>query len=100
MVTRSDQLFAIGSIQPNGTVKGGTGWGVELARLFNRPVHVFDQEKSSWFRWSGSEWESTEPSLPAGTMAVTGTRNLTDASRDAIRSLFERSLGAHDTAAK
>ena len=94
VVVRSDELFTIGSMQPNGTVKGGTGWGVELAKLFNRPVHVFDQEKEGWFQWTGTDWKSHEPTLPQGTVAVTGTRNLTDTGRQAITDLFERSLGA------
>jgi hypothetical protein len=93
VVTRSDQMFAIGSIQENGSVKGGTGWGVELAKLFNRPVHVFDQEKAGWFDWDGTEWKPSEPSILEGNVSVTGTRNLTDAGRQAIVSLFESSLG-------
>jgi len=93
IVVRSDELFTIGSIQSNGTVKGGTGWGVELAKLFNRPVHVFDQDKKGWFRWDESDWTAHEPILPEGTISVTGTRNLTDAGRQAITDLFERSLG-------
>ena len=99
VVVRSDELFTIGSIQPNGTVKGGTGWGVELAKLFNRPVHVFDQEKDGWFHWADSDWKAHEPTLPEGVVAVTGTRNLTDAGRVAITDLFERSLGAASGAA-
>ena len=93
VVVRSDELFAIGWIQPNGTVKGGTGWGVELAKLFNRPVHVFDQAKESWFSWSGNEWKLSEPTLNQGTVAVTGTRELTEAGRQAVLGVFERSLG-------
>ena len=45
LVTRTDELFAIGTIQENGSVRGGTGWGVELGKLFNRKVHVYDQDR-------------------------------------------------------
>ena len=93
VVVRSDELFAIGWVQDNGTVVGGTGWGVELAKLFNRPVHVFDQDRSTWLTWSGTEWLSSDPRLPEGTIAVTGTRNLGEEGRRAIHDLFERSLG-------
>ena len=92
IVTRGDELFVVGWIQPDHHVKGGTGWGVELAKLFNRPVHVFDQENNAWFSWSGSEWQSSQPMLPERPFAATGTRNLTDAGRAAISNLFERSL--------
>jgi hypothetical protein len=93
VVTRTDELFAVGWIQENGTVKGGTGWGVELAKLFNRKVHVFDQDRAAWFTWDHDEWKQDEPTLPAhGAFSATGTRHLTDAGREAIEDLFKRSL--------
>jgi hypothetical protein len=93
IVTRGDELFTVGWIQDNGTVRGGTGWGVELAKLFNRRVHVFDQEREAWFSWVGHEWNPSEPVLPDKPFSATGTRHLTDAGRLAITKLFERSLG-------
>lgn len=93
VVTRGDELFAVGWILPDNHVKGGTGWGVELAKFFNREVSVFDQEKERWFTWSGREWKESDPTLPNGPFAATGTRNLTEASKAAIRDLFERSYG-------
>ncbi len=51
MVNKGYQVFAIGWIQPDQTVKGGTGWGVELAKFFNRPVSVFDQGENKWYTW-------------------------------------------------
>lgn len=92
VVTRSRELFAIGWIQDDGTVKGGTGWGVELAKLFNRPVHVFDQDRNAWFTWQGGDWAESTPVLPATTFAATGTRNLSDGGKSAIDELFARSL--------
>ncbi len=35
MVNKGYHVITIGWIQPDDTVKGGTGWGVELAKLFN-----------------------------------------------------------------
>ena len=97
VVTSGDVLFAIGWIQPDDHVKGGTGWGVELAKFFNRPVSVFDQDKERWYSWSGGHWEESEPTIPDGPFAATGTRNLTAAGREAIRDLFERSFGSRET---
>ena len=37
----AEEIYAVGWIQDDETIKGGTGWGVELAKVFNRPVHVF-----------------------------------------------------------
>ena len=93
-VVRSDELFAIGWIQDDDTVKGGTGWGVELAKLFNRTVHVLDQEKKVWFTWQKNGWVESEPMLPLGSFSATGTRHLTEAGRHAVEDLFERSCSA------
>jgi hypothetical protein len=93
VVTRGDHLFAVGWIQPDGTVRGGTGWGIELAKFFNREVSVFDQDKEAWFDWRDGHWQPSEPTIPDRAFAATGTRNLSDAGRTAIRELFERSFG-------
>ena len=93
VVTRGDHLFAVGWIQPDGTVKGGTGWGVELARFFNRAVSVFDQDQERWFTWAEGRWQEDVPKIPERPFAATGTRSLTDAGRAAIRALFESSFG-------
>ncbi len=93
VVTRGDHLFAVGWIQDDTTIKGGTGWGVELAKFFNRGVSVFDQDKERWFSWVGGSWQEDEPTIPSRPFSATGTRNLTDAGRVAIKELFERSFG-------
>jgi len=93
LVVSSDEVFAIGWIQDDETVKGGTGWGVELAKVFNRPVHVFDQDKEAWFTWTDHHWKQSEPRFNGRKIGATGTRNLTEAGKNAIQGLFERSLG-------
>lgn len=93
IVTNGDELFSVGLILPDNHVKGGTGWGVELAKLFNRKVTVFDQEREGWFTWEAGAWQASEPSLPNGSFSATGTRNLTEAGRAAIDRLFEQSYG-------
>jgi hypothetical protein len=93
VVTRGDELFVVGWILPDKHVRGGTGWGVELAKCFNRPVHVFDQEQNAWFSWTGQAWERSEPKLPNRPFSATGTRHLTDEGGRAIDDLFACSLG-------
>ncbi len=93
VVTRGDHLFAVGWIQPDGTIKGGTGWGVELAKFFNRTVSVFDQDRKRWLTWKDGSWQEDEPTIPDRPFSATGTRNLTAAGRDAIHDLFARSFG-------
>ncbi len=91
MVNGGHQVFVIGSIQEDGSVKGGTGWAVELAKMFNRPLHVFDQPNKKWFTWKES-WQEDSPVIEYDTFVGSGTRYLSDAGRDAISSLFERSF--------
>jgi len=87
MVNSGHQVFVIGTIQEDGSVKGGTGWAVELAKMFNRPLHVFDQPKKKWFTWDNS-WKEDSPKIEYDTFVGSGTRYLSDAGRDAISQLF------------
>ena len=88
------QVFVVGAIQPDDTVRGGTGWGAELARLWKKPLFVFDQEKRSWFRWGGSAWEiASMPVISSESFAGIGTQELTEVGRAAIEDLFLRSFG-------
>ena len=93
MVNNGYQVFAVGWIQPDKTVKGGTGWGVELAKLFNRPVSVYDQDRKAWFTWKDHEWVEDTPVIEGKTFAGTGTRNLTEDGQTALRDLYTRSFG-------
>ncbi|MBN2193832.1 MAG: hypothetical protein JW751_13540 [Polyangiaceae bacterium] len=93
-ITTARQVFAVGVIQNDDTVKGGTGWGVELARLWNKPLFVFDQDRRAWYRWSGTAWElAPHPVIVSERFAGIGTQTLSEAGRTAIYELFRRSFG-------
>ena len=92
MVNSGLQVFAVGWIQPNDTVKGGTGWTVELAKLFNRPLSVFDQDRNAWFSWLNNAWVESLPVIEHKTFVGTGTRHLNEQGKRAIHDLFQRSF--------
>jgi hypothetical protein len=93
-VSTAGEVFSVGTLKPDATAAGGTGWAVELARHWKKPVHVFDQEKQRWFDWNGREWAEEEPPvITRERFAGSGTRSLSDAGKEAIRALFERSFG-------
>jgi hypothetical protein len=93
-VNNGQEIYVVGQILDDGTVKGGTGWGAEFAKLCNKPLFVFDQEKSAWFRWDGSAWrEADRPVIRHPHFTGTGTRFLNDAGRKAIDELFARTFG-------
>ena len=92
MINKGYQIFAVGWIQEDKTVKGGTGWGVELAKFFNRPVSVFDQKANTWFSWKDNDWQEDLPVIDHKTFCGTGTRNLSREGKKAIEDLFTRSF--------
>lgn len=88
------EIFVIGSIQSDNTVKGGTGWGAEFAKICNKPLYVFDQEKDGWFVWNGDAWETIDaPVIKQKHFTGTGTRFLEDNGKKALAVLFARSFG-------
>jgi hypothetical protein len=87
------EIFVVGQIQGDGTVKGGTGWGAEFAKLCNKPLFVFDQGRRRWHRWTGDEWDETStPVIGQPRFTGTGTRFLEESGAEAIEQLFERSF--------
>jgi len=87
------EVFVVGRILEDDTVKGGTGWGAEFAKLCNKPLYVFDQLRDHWCRWTGDEWEqATPPTITQPRFTGTGTRFLEQAGARAVDELFTRSF--------
>jgi len=97
MVNNGYHVIAVRWIQTDNTVKGGTGWGVELAKLFNRPLSVYDQNRKGWFSWENGQWVAETPVIASETFAGTGTRNLSDDGRQSLYDLFTLSFGPAKT---
>jgi hypothetical protein len=95
-VNHGQEIYVVGHILDDDTVRGGTGWGAEFAKLCNKPLHVFDQEKDAWFTWTGTAWrrrdKGDEPVIEHIHFTGTGTRVLEANGREAITSLFDRSF--------
>ena len=93
-VNSGQEIYVVGWILDDGTVKGGTGWGAEFAKLCHKPLCVFDQKKSAWFHWNGDEWDPADaPTIRHRHFTGTGTRFIEDNGREAIRDLMRRSFG-------
>ena len=94
-VTSGTEVFVVGVILPDNTVKGGTGWGAEFAKICNKTLYVFDQEKDAWFKWEKEVWAQVEaPCIAARHFTATGTRFLEENGKNAITALFARSFPA------
>ena len=95
-VNSGQAIFVVGEILADKTVKGGTGWGAEFAKICNKPLYVFDQKRDAWFRWNQKEWvereKGDEPVISHSHFAGTGTRYLNENGKKAIAMLFERTF--------
>ena len=92
-VNHGQEIYVVGKILPDGTVKGGTGWGAEFAKLCDKPLFVFDQDRGRWSRWVADRWEPiADPVIGHQHFTGTGTRFLSDSGRAAIDGLFARSF--------
>lgn len=92
-INSGEQIFIVGRILDDNTVKGGTGWGAEFAKLCNKQPLVFDQEVEGWFRWRGQAWEKEAlPLIDRAAISGGGTRILKDNGLEAINDLFARSF--------
>ena len=92
-VNHGQEIWVVGRILDDQTVKGGTGWGAEFAKLCNKPLFVFDQQQDGWFRWTGEKFEpAVDPAIAHPHFCGTGTRFLEKNGAAAIEALFERSF--------
>jgi hypothetical protein len=95
-VNSGQEIYVIGEILADKTVKGGTGWGAEFAKLCNKPLFVFDQKRNSWFAWNKTEWieypNGEGPVISHTHITGTGTRFIEAGGQKAIADLFARSF--------
>jgi hypothetical protein len=95
-VNNGQEVYVVGTVLPDGTVRGGTGWGAEFAKLCNKPLYVFDQEQDCWQQWTGSTWSrctaDAPPVITHPHFTGTGTRVLRENGQRAIAGLFDRSF--------
>jgi hypothetical protein len=97
-VNSGQEIYVIGTVLADGTVRGGTGWGAEFAKLCNKPLYVFDQDHDAWFSWESDAFKRRDngdlPVITHPHFTGTGTRKIRDNGRAAIEALFTRSFGA------
>ena len=94
-VNNGQEIYVVGVILDDGTVRGGTGWGAEFAKLCNKPLFVFDQEKDGWFEWTATTGRHRNGDTPVIThphFTGTGTRGIHDNGKRAIEELFTKSF--------
>jgi hypothetical protein len=90
------EIFVIGEILGDKTVKNGAGSGAEFAKRCNKPLHVFDQKRNSWFIGTRTDRvgcpRGEEPVISRVHFTGTGTRFLEENGKRAVAELFERTF--------
>ena len=90
-VKDTDAVFAIGSLDTESTVKGGTGYAVQCAIDNKKPVYLFEQNDNQWYYYDyESDRFEVYEEIPKLTekFAGIGTREINDNGIKAIISLF------------
>ena len=94
-VKNSDAIFAIGMFIDSKTVKGGTGWAVQMAIDNKKPVFVFDQMNNEWneFNYQSGQFERMDgiPKLTENFAGI-GTREINENGKNAIKEIFEKNI--------
>jgi len=88
----SDTIFAIGTLENETNVRGGTGYACSCAIDNHKPVYLFEQNVNQWhyFDYESNAFEIYE-GIPKLTekFAGIGTRNINENGMNAIISLFK-----------
>jgi hypothetical protein len=90
----SESVYAVSEIDwKTNTVKGGTGWAIEMSKSLALPkIYVYDQKQEAWYVWTEQEWiNTTDPDQPTGVYAGIGSRDLQEGGKLAIRRLYSHS---------
>ena len=102
-VKNADAVFAIAPLEDTKTpiVEGGTGWAVAMAWENNKPINVFDTKTNTWFllnkKLSNRPIELLEAPVLTKNFAGIGSRNITEAGKQAIRDVYEKTFSTQPT---
>lgn len=90
-VQHAERVYAVAPIE-HGQVQGGTAWATQMFidRYDGAPCecYVFDLITEKWFVWKGDWIEIESPPQPFGIWAGIGSRKLSTAGKNAIRTLM------------
>ena len=92
-VKNSESTFAIGTFQTRTTVKGGTGYAVQMSLDNKKKVYFFDQEQVKWFYFDYDlnkfiHIQEEDKIVLTKNFAGIGTRELNSYGKKAIEQLY------------
>jgi hypothetical protein len=78
-VKNSSQVVAIVGLNDNMiTALGGTGWAVEMAKIHNKEVNVFNIRDNKWYTWNGNQFELSDTPILHPNFAGIGSQQFND----------------------
>jgi hypothetical protein len=77
--------------------RAGRCWlGRRFAKLCNKPLSAFDQDKDTWLQWNGQQWDrlghTDAPVITHRTSPVLWNPRASSERKKAIEDLFSRSF--------
>jgi len=91
-VKSSESIFAVGTLQSENIVNGGTGYAIQLSIDNKKYIYLFEQNDNQWYYYDyeSNKFEIYE-NIPILTekFAGIGTRNINNNGIDAIIKLFK-----------
>lgn len=94
-VKHSDTIYAIGILETESTVRGGTGYAVQLGIDEKKHIYVFDQSVDYWhyYDYDTNKFEIYEGVPPLDyNFAGIGTREINNNGINAIKSLISNAI--------
>ena len=96
VILQADTIFAFGHLEKDcKTLRGGTGWCVQMALDMEKDVYVYDIESSTWFRAKENRFRVwLKPYLPmlAIRSVLIGSTHIGPITNNAIQRLFHRTF--------
>lgn len=97
-IKNSESIYAIGKMQSDIIVSGGTGWAVQMGIDNNKEVFVFDQDNNYWnlFNYTANKFfRCYDIPILTKNFAGIGTRELNKNGKKAILEIYRHNFDVH-----
>lgn len=94
VLLQADTIFAFGRMEKNcKTLRGGTGWCVQMAMDMGKTIYVYDIDTSTWFQARDKRFYY-KPDLPTLALrsVLIGSTHIGPITNNAIQRLFNRTF--------
>lgn len=90
-IQRGKVVFATGFFENKRKfiIHGGTGWGIEMAKILHHPIFFYDLKLKCWYYYDNNIFTMIPtPTLPDTIISGIGTRQITNDGIQVIKKLF------------